>query len=35
MTNEWILVVPRKQESAFDQISLNAMAFYGSFLLKS
>ena len=35
MTNDWILIVPRKQENAFGELSLNAMVFYGSFLVKS
>ncbi|WP_415900435.1 DUF4922 domain-containing protein [Neptuniibacter sp. QD48_11] len=33
LTHEWMMVVPRKQE-AFEGISLNALAFVGSILVK-
>ena len=32
MTQNWMMIVPRKSEKAFDDISLNAMAFTGYLL---
>ena len=34
LTSEWMLIVPRSKEKAFDLFSLNAVAFSGSIVVK-